>query len=236
MKKLKYRHELKFLISEGEKELIRERLQVIMKLDPHATNGEYHIRSLYFDDYWNSAYEEKMGGFSLRRKYRIRVYDLSDKIINLECKLKSGSYISKQSARLSPQEFQAIQKGDYAFLLKREEHLCRDFYYQCTSKVLRPRVIVDYEREPFMMEAGTVRVTFDKQVRAISPVSAFFSANLPCHYVLEPGKVVMEVKYTEFLPSIVKRVLPPRAAEFTAVSKYALCYEKVEHLMAKTSF
>lgn len=56
----KYRHELKYLISYADKAELAVRLAPVLHLDPHATNGGYFIRSLYFDDYWNTAYEEKM--------------------------------------------------------------------------------------------------------------------------------------------------------------------------------
>ena len=39
-----------------------------LHLDPHADEGGYMIRSLYFDDYWNSAYEEKEAGVLMRKK------------------------------------------------------------------------------------------------------------------------------------------------------------------------
>lgn len=55
-----YRHELKYLISWADKAELTTRMSPVLKLDPHATNGGYFIRSLYFDDYWNTAYEEKM--------------------------------------------------------------------------------------------------------------------------------------------------------------------------------
>ena len=61
-KKELFRNEWKYLISEGEKELLRLRMSPFLHLDPHADEGGYMIRSLYFDDYWNSAYEEKEAG------------------------------------------------------------------------------------------------------------------------------------------------------------------------------
>lgn len=57
-----------------------------------------------------------------------------------------------------------------------------------------------------------------------------FDPSLPTLSVLEPGKLVMEVKFTEMLPQIVRDLLPPNAQEFTAVSKYILCYEKSQYL------
>ena len=89
---MKFRHELKYLINAGDAELIRQRLCVVLKSDAHTKDGKYHIRSLYFDDYWNSAYLDKIGGFSERKKYRIRLYNLDDSFIRLECKIKRGAY------------------------------------------------------------------------------------------------------------------------------------------------
>ena len=40
----------------------------------------------------------------------------------------------------------------------------------------------------------------------------------------------MEVKFTEFCPQLVRNMVPPGAAELTAVSKYCLCYEKTAYL------
>ena len=59
------------------------------------------IRSLYFEDYFNSAYAEKESGVLMRKKYRIRIYDCSDRSIKLERKKKFGSYIYKESAPLT---------------------------------------------------------------------------------------------------------------------------------------
>lgn len=75
--------------------------------------------------------------------------------------------------------------------------------------MLRPRVIIDYERTPFVMEAGDVRVTFDENVRACSGGEKLFDPRLPMLYLLEPGKLVLEVKFTEFLPDLVRRRCRP---------------------------
>lgn len=68
-KKEIYRNEWKYLISTSEKELLKLRLKPFLVADPHAKDGGYLIRSLYFDDYWNSAYEEKEAGVLMRKKY-----------------------------------------------------------------------------------------------------------------------------------------------------------------------
>ena len=229
-KKEQFRHEWKYLINTAEKELIRLRLKHFLTLDPHAAGGGYMIRSLYFDDYWDSALEEKAGGILMRKKYRIRIYNCSDKSIKLERKKKFGSYIYKEDAPLTREETMKLIRGDYDFLLHSPYPLCREFYVECMCHVMRPRVIVDYEREPWILDAGTVRVTMDSDVRAAVGNYDIFDPKLPSIPVLEPGKLVMEVKYTQMLPQFLRNILPPKASEFTAVSKYVLCCEKTQYL------
>ncbi len=225
-----YRNEWKYLISWGEKELITSRIAPLLHPDPNAVNGGYLIRSLYFDDYWNTAYEQKEAGVLERKKYRIRIYNYSDRSIKLERKKKYGAYIYKQSAKITRSEFEAILAGDYNFLLKSSQPLLQEFYVECRCHNLRPRTIVDYEREPWILDAGTVRLTFDQNVRAAVGSFDIFDPSLPCLSVIDPGRLVMEVKFTEFLPKFVQDILPPQRAEMTAVSKYVLCYEKTQYL------
>ena len=100
---------------------------------------------------------------------------------------------------------------------------------------MRPRVYVDYEREPYTLAAGDVRITLDKDVRGAYPGLSMFHPDLVFHRVLDPGKLVLEVKFTEFLPKVVQQALPVRAAEMSAVSKYTLCCEKINYLTATES-
>lgn len=225
-----YRNEWKYVISQAEKEVLKQRMKYVFQMDPNAGDTGYMIRSLYFDDYWNSAYAEKEAGVYGRKKYRIRIYNCSDRSIKLERKKKEGSYIYKEAAGLTRDELGRILAGDYGFLLKSPKPLCREFYIECMCNMMRPRVIVDYEREPYIMDAGTVRLTFDNHVRAAVLKGDIFDPELPSIETMEPGRLVMEVKFTEFLPQIVRDLLPPRASEFTAVSKYVLCYEKTRYL------
>lgn len=224
MKKAKYRHEMKYLINLPDYALLQARLLPVLSRDKNVDeNGEYWIRSLYFDDYWDTAYEEKLLGILLRKKYRIRIYNCSDKIIRMERKNKVGPYIYKESAPLTRAETDAILEGEYGFLEKSPHNLLREFYYECVSRVMRPRVVVDYNREPFVMESGDVRITFDKHVRAGMGTFDIFSPEMPTLEVVPADQMIMEVKFTEFLPKLVSRLLPPRASILTAASKYVLC-------------
>ena len=181
-----FRNEWKYLISTNEKEMLTLRLKPFLRPDSHAGEQGYFIRSLYFDDYWNSAYEEKEAGVLMRKKYRIRIYNNNDKFIKLERKKKFGSYIYKESAPLTREEVEKILNGEYEFLLRSQYPLCQEFYVECTCNMMRPKTIVDYDRVPWIMDEGTVRITFDMDVRAAVGSYDIFDSTLPALSVLEP--------------------------------------------------
>ena len=226
----KYRFEWKYSLSLPQAELMAGRLKQHLKPDPHAVGGSYTVRSLYFDDWKNSAYEQKLMGVYARQKWRVRIYNYSDDRISLERKKKRGNYIFKESAPLSREEFGQILAGDFGFLLQRQENLCREFWVECTSALLRPKVIVDYRRTPLILKEGTVRLTFDEDVRAAVGSFDIFDPGLPVISAQEPDKVLLEVKYTEFLPRFIRQLLSDGAKEYHSFSKYVACYEAARHL------
>ncbi|MBE0600651.1 MAG: polyphosphate polymerase domain-containing protein [Firmicutes bacterium] len=224
MQEKRFRHELKYLINLPDWALLKIRMAGTLRRDGNVDErGEYHVRSLYFDDYWHTAYEDKEAGVMIRHKYRLRVYNGSDTVIRLERKQKIGPYIRKESAPVTRRQVSMLLSGSYGFLEKSDHPLHREFYYECSSRLMRPRVMVDYDREPYVMDAGDVRITFDKHVRAGFGQLDLFDPTLPALEVLPADRMIMEIKYTEFLPRIVRGLLPPRASIMTAASKYVLC-------------
>ena len=213
------------MISEREAFTLKQVLRNIMKLDENAgADGKYLVRSLYFDDVYNTAYNEKLSGVQVRKKYRIRTYgnNREKTVIKAECKLKQGAYIAKTSEVISVNRFYQVLSGGYGFLLKDNNELLRDYYIQLT-RGLRPRVIVDYDREAYVMPEGNVRVTFDHAVRSASNTYDILSDDVWPIPVFEPDQLVLEVKYDEFIPNAVRNVLKLGALEEIAVSKYVLC-------------
>ena len=93
-----FRHEYKYIISTQQAFILKSRLETIMSRDEHTgQSGSYEIRSIYFDDMYHSAVEEKIAGTRFRKKFRIRSYELDNRLIRLECKSKYNEYISKIS-------------------------------------------------------------------------------------------------------------------------------------------
>jgi hypothetical protein len=137
-----------------------------------------------------------------------------------------GAYNHKETAPLRADDVHCILQGEYEFLLHSPENLLQVFYYECTSNLMRPRVVVDYEREPYTMEAGDIRITFDMHVRAGIEGFDIFDPEMPTIEALPPDVLIMEVKFTEFLPNIIRTLLPSQPADYTAVSKFILACDK----------
>ena len=225
------RHELKYFIHPAEVEALRNRLRPAMTLDSHCVGGRpYVIRSLYFDTINDDALDEKIAGVGNRKKYRIRIYDFSDKVIKLECKSKYGDLISKQSVSIPRDLADQLIAGDPEGLQRMRHPLLHDVYREMKTRLLRPVVIVDYVREAYIHPAEEVRITFDKQIRTGLYQTDMFNPNIPTYPVFDDPVEVLEVKYDEFLPSYLQAILSGVTAQRSAVSKYTWCrrYENKE--------
>ena len=226
------RHELKYNITPAELSVLRGLLTPLLRPDPNGgRKNEYLIRSLYFDTYDDQALEEKIAGVGMRKKYRIRIYNFSDRVIKLECKHKLGDLISKQSISIPRSLADQLIAGDPEGLQRMKHPLLHDVYREMKTRLLRPTVIVDYIREAYIHEAQEVRITFDKHLRTGLFSSDMFNPLLPTFPVFDDPVEILEVKYDEFLPSYLQSVLSGITAQRSAVSKYVWCrrYENKEY-------
>ena len=221
-----YRHELKYVISDEDAELLAIRLGAALHPDPYAakTGGGYHIRSLYFDDPYDSAVGEKVAGVQYRDKWRIRIYNFSDRVIKLERKHKNGQFIKKDSLSLTRNQCDALIAGAYTFLLYRQEPFAKEAYAALRTEGLKPKVLVDYYRQPFVFPLEDVRITLDRNIR-----TGYFSTDLfNSHAITYPateliGQCVLEVKFNNELDPYVAELIQLPASLKTAASKYLFC-------------
>ena len=217
------RHELKYLISASAAELLRRRLPCIMQRDPHAgPAGRYTIRSLYFDDFYAGAYAEKIDGLCDRLKYRIRCYNYDTSYLKLECKEKHGSLTRKRATAVSTEQAAALQANTP---LADAEGLVLELQQKLRWDGLRPKVLVDYDRTPFVCADGNTRITLDENLRTrpfCTDLNAPWGAMIP---VLEPDQVILEVKFDDYLPGQLADALKDIPKTPMAISKFALCMQ-----------
>lgn len=217
-----YRHEWKHEISYADLLAIRQRLRAVAESDPHAANGCYLIRSLYFDNAEDKALREKIDGVNLREKFRIRFYNGDTSVIHLEKKSKRAGLGTKYSADLTRDEAQKIVDGDLDWMMSSGRDLVKELYCKMRCQGLRPKTIVDYTREPFIYRPGNVRVTFDYDIRTGLQCTDFL--NPDCVTVpAGDAPILLEVKWDAFLPDIIRDAVQTPGRRVEAFSKYAQC-------------
>ena len=201
--------------------VLRSRLSAVMKKDVHTIDGKYFIRSLYFDNAQDKALTEKINGVNIREKFRIRYYNYDTSVIHLEKKSKINGLCLKESAFLTKEMAQAIADGDYGWMMNSGEPLIQELYSKIMSQGLRPKTIVDYEREPFVFPAGNVRVTLDYNIRTGMACTDFL--NPDCVTVSASDAIILEVKWDEYLPDIIRDIVQLPSCRTGNYSKYAVC-------------
>lgn len=215
------RHEWKHRIDTAGLLALRARLGAVLQRDPHALGGSYQVRSLYFDNLADKALREKLESVNHREKFRLRFYNGDLSLLVLEKKTKTNGLCGKAQTPLSVEEARALLEGRHQEL-GASSPLLGELRRKMGSQGLRPKAIVEYTREPFLYGPGNVRVTLDYNIRtALSPAG-----------FLDPGcvtlpaadaPVILEVKWDEFLPGLVRDLVQLPGTRTSAFSKYAAC-------------
>lgn len=219
---MQYRNEIKHVITPGDRAMICASLRAVARLDPHAEGkGYYTVRSLYFDNIADKALREKTDGVNQREKFRIRYYDGDTSVIHLEKKVKQDGVGYKVSCPLSRQEAQKIVDGDTTWMAASGRALVVELYAKMKGQGLRPKTIVDYERIPFVYGPGNVRVTIDYNIRTGLRCTDFLNPH--CVTLPTGGDIVLEVKWDEYLPSIIRHAVQVKGRRAAAFSKYSTC-------------
>lgn len=219
---MQYRNEVKHLITPGDRAALCATMKAVAQLDPHAqAKGYYTIRSLYFDSLSDKALREKLDGVSQREKFRIRYYDGDTSVIHLEKKVKRGGLGYKVSCCLTAQEVQRLLNDDTLWMAADRRGLVVELYAKMKAQGLRPKTIVDYERIPFVYGPGNVRVTVDYNIRTSLCCKGFLVPHSPT--VPTGGDMVLEVKWDDYLPTVIRHAVHLKGRREAAFSKYGTC-------------
>ncbi len=246
---MKYRHEWKHEINYSDLLAIRQRMRAVGKMDEHAEDGKYVVRSLYFDNMDDKALLEKIDGVNKREKFRIRYYDEDLSYIQLEKKSKLNGLCKKEAVSVTKEQVEMILRGEYDWIFepregdekiigmrgkrsgtseekseqaKKDKKLLYEFYSKCMGKGLHPKTIVSYTREAFVYAPGNVRVTLDYNIQ--TGMRGLDFLNPHCAVVsVKHCPIILEVKWDEFLPDIIRNVVQLRGRHSIAFSKYAAC-------------
>ncbi len=221
----RFRHELKYRIIYAQYIEMRNRLQTVMCSDLHSgVDGRYLIRSIYFDNYMDKALREKTNGIPIREKFRIRYYNDDFSFLTLEKKIKDNNLCMKVNTQITEKECRELLEGRTAWMRAHASPLVQELYAKMCYQMLRPRVLVSYMREPYIYQAGNVRITFDSHIRTTLYHREFLEEQvIDIDTAEEPQDMIMEVKYDAFLPEIIRQLIQTNTLRQTAFSKYETC-------------
>lgn len=217
---MEYRVEDKYYITDAQIALLMHKLEGFVRKDMNGDNGSYLIRSVYYDDIDDSCLKTNEDGTDKRSKYRIRAYNHDDSYILLEKKSKNKGFTHKDSCKISLDDYSRyVTESDY-HISESLSFLQKKFCVESQIKMLRPVVIVEYERTAYVETAGNVRITIDRNIGTSRDFAHFFDEQMEVRPIMPCGRHILEVKYDEILPSYIKRILDDGALQRISYSKY----------------
>ncbi len=219
---MKYRHEMKQVITGTDALVLRRRLGIVMQRDEHSRAGSYLISSLYFDNINDKALMEKINGINRREKFRLRCYNDDPSLVFLEKKSKINGLCAKQRCVVDSAQVQRIIADGARWSPEDGSGLLNELHLKMTTQGLRAKTIVDYKREAFVYPAGNVRVTLDSEVRTSMHPQEFLDPDRLMLPTRESG-IILEIKWDEFLPDVIRGIVQPGDTRTESFSKYAVC-------------
>ena len=156
---LVWRHEQKFWISLYQYHRLRSAFRSVLYIDKYCyEQGDYNIRSLYFDSYQGEAAFDKLSGLSTRRKF----ISASTTVLPTELSMENRFKIDFQTEFFT--EFGTtfgVDRRD-AWPVITDDNVLMQFYHEMNQNLIKPAVLVEYDREAYVHPMGNVRITFDK--------------------------------------------------------------------------
>ena len=212
-----FRHEYKYVIPYGDMLELRNKLEKVLTLDQ---GKPYFVRSIYFDSPDDIDYYDKQGGEMIRKKLRLRIYDINSDLAKLEIKGKYDIHQLKESLVISKEISKKLINGDYEDLLLMDNDLAKRIYVLLQNGY-RPKVIIEYDRIAYITTTST-RITFDYNIKKSNDFDNFYSNDINYIELTNPTDVILEVKFDRFLEPYISKILEKYTSRYQSVSKYVM--------------
>lgn len=219
------RYEIKYLLTEREKEAVLQAMEPYMRLDNY---GRTTIRNIYFDTDTYRLIRRSLEKPAYKEKLRIRSYQTaaSDDPVFVELKKKYKSVVYKR--RLILPESQVMNSFQHGLPLPVNSQIADEIeYFRCYYEDLHPTVFLSYEREAFYaLDGGDFRVTFDENI-LYREYDFSLGSEVYGTPLLEDGQTLMEIKTAGGLPLWMSHELNRLKVYRTSFSKYGLAYQNM---------
>lgn len=218
------RYEIKYMLTLEQKQLVLDAMAPYMKLDKY---GRTTIRNIYFDMEDYRLIRRSIEKPAYKEKLRIRSYRKAKQgdAVFVELKKKYKGVVYKR--RLSMPEQAAVDwlagRGEVP-----DSQIAREIaYFMEFYRGLKPTAFLSYEREAYYsLDGSDFRVTFDDTILCRGERLSLESevGGTP---ILEPGKVLMEIKTSGGIPLWMTALLSKEKIFKTSFSKYGIAYQTI---------
>lgn len=219
------RYEIKYLLTQKQKEIILQAMEPYMKLDDY---GRTTIRNIYFDTDTYRLIRRSLEKPTYKEKLRIRSYQrtASEDPVFVELKKKYKSVVYKR--RLTLPEAQVISSFEQGLPLPVHSQIANEIeYFRSYYDDLHPTVFLSYEREAFYsLDGGDFRVTFDENI-LYRQQDLSLSSDIYGIPVIDPDQTLMEIKTSGGLPLWMSHELNRLGLYQTSFSKYGRAYQHI---------
>ncbi len=229
------RYEFKyFLRTDICKEIINH-VKHFMTLDKFANKFKkknYFVRSIYFEDSTNSNFEDKINGYRIRKKFRLRQYDqdLKSNPLFLETKGRNLERTYKRRVKIDHNDLDLINNSKSINILLNKypnSQTIREFVFEYHKKKLKPKIVIDYARKPFINNYGLYfRLTFDQNLSCINLENKLNNIQTNQKIICKAGFTILEVKFERSIPLWFHRIIQTYNLRRESISKFVLgmCY------------
>lgn len=216
--------EMKFLVSPGCADAIRDWARAKMSPDPFAggaAGDEYRVTSLYLETADFAVYERR-GSYG-RSKYRVRRYGADERIF-LERKLKTRNRVGKMRSIAGLEEVALLDRNETP-----KRWSGHWFHSRIQARDLRPVCQISYNRMArlALSESGPIRLTMDQDLQALAVQEYAFAAP-GTGTMLLPSQRILEIKFKLEIPGLFKELMQQFDLRPAAASKYRMAVEGLE--------
>ena len=193
------RFEFKYILPAARRKEVESELRYFLEFDPFVAATSHHqylVRSLYFDDPFFTAYNDKVDGLRTRAKFRLRTYTDDPRQpapYFLEIKGRNNNQVFKHRVQLTTLHGGLTERGGALIDLLLDQQpannrVLQQFAFELHRKRLRPVALIDYQRRPYISRYDPeFRITFDDTLQATETQAMFPDAHERRRRVLPGG-------------------------------------------------
>ena len=227
-----YRYEFKYILNKKISDQIEKEARNFMIYDGHVNkelNNKYFVRSLYFENNFSSNFYEKVDGMKIRRKYRLRTYSnfFDPKVpifFEVKGRISERTYKKRINIKNKYLNLFLSQSKNFNLLnLYPNNEMIRNFIFESYRKNLKPLILVDYKRRPYINKFGLYfRLTFDTNLLSSKTNNLFSNDKYSSWLECKAGYTILEVKFDRSIPAWFHRIIQCYNLKRKSISKFVL--------------